>query len=205
MANDNFPRGLYPVNFPYIPGSWYRVDTAADIFLGMPVDLSSTGYVVPVGVNTAGAVTILGAAMGFAGPLKRGLASNQPYLKSTDLIPPSPSSDTGDRFVWVTDSPTQEYIVQGDTGGTLATLTAAGEVVTLLYRTTSGNTNSGYANLEFDASTNVAQGSGQVTLLRLHDQPNQDGTENTAGANFQKWIVRATWPRKISGAVDTAV
>ena len=205
MANDNFPRGLYPIRWPAVPGNWYRVDTAADIFLGMPVDLSSTGYVVPAGVNTAGAVNILGAAMAFSGTLKRGLATNDPYLDVSDLAPPTPSSDTGDRFVFVTDDPQQEYIVQGDTGGTLATITAAGEVVTLLYRAASGNTESGWANLEFDASTNAASGSGQVTLLRLHDVVNADGSENTAGANYQKWVARITWPRKASGFIDTAV
>ena len=205
MANDNFPRGLRPLNWPMVPQNWYRVDTAVDIFLGMPVDLSSTGYVVPAGVNSAGAINILGAAVGFAGTQKRGLATNDPYLDVSDLAPPTPSSDTGDRYVLVTDSPNQEYVIQGDSGGTLATITAAGECVTLLYRATSGNVDTGYANLEFDASTNAASGSGQVTLLRAHDYVNTDGTENTLGANYQQWVVRVTWPRKISGFVDTTV
>lgn len=206
MANDNFPRGLFPLRWPMVPGNWYRVDTGADIYLGMPVDLASTGYVVPAGVNSAGAVNILGAAVAFAGTLKRGLATNDPFLDVSDLAPPQPSSDTGDRFVYVTDDPNQEYVIQGDTGGTVATITAAGEVVTLLYRSAnSGNTDTGWTSLEFDASTNVANGSGQMTLLRLHDQVNSDGTENAAGANYQKWVARITWHRKRSGFVDTAV
>ncbi len=208
MANDNNARGLYPLNWPYVPGNWYRVDTATDIFIGMPVDLSSTGYVVPTIVNSAGAVNILGAAMAFAGTLKRGTATNDPYLDVSDLTPPDPTAEggaLGDRWVYITDSPNQEYVVQGDTGATIAGLAAAGECVALLYRTTSGNTSSGYANLELDISTNVAQGSGQMILLRLHDQPNSDGSENAAAANYSKWVCRVAWPRKISGFIDTAV
>lgn len=205
MANDDFPRGLFPLRWPKVSGNWYRVSTAADLYIGMPVDLASTGYVGPVNINTQGAVTILGAVMAFAGPQKSGLSNNDPFLDVSDITPPSGGLETGERYAFVTDDPNQEYIVQGDTGGTLATLSAAGECVALLYRTTSGNDNSGITSIEFDASTNVAQGSGQVTLMRLHETVNQDGTVNTAGANYQKWVARVTWHRKLSGNVDTGV
>ena len=46
MANDNYARGLFPINFnPKADAHYYRASTAgADIFLGQPVDLVSAAY-----------------------------------------------------------------------------------------------------------------------------------------------------------------
>lgn len=190
MANDDYARGLVPLQWPSVPCHYYRVATATDIFLGMPVELSSTGFVNAMNVTSAGYQSALGVAIGFAGTLKRSIATADPFLDVSDLTPPDPSSDTGDRFVLVADDPNQEYYIQGDTGGTLATITAAGESVTLLFRASSGNTSSGWANLEFDASSNAASTAALIQLLRAHDVVNTDGTENTMGATYQKWVVK---------------
>ncbi len=197
MANDNFPRGLVPLNWPNMPVRYYRVSTATDIFLGMPVAIDANGFVSAIDASTAGAVNVLGVAVGFAGTLKRGIATNDPYLDVSDLTPPDPSSDTGDRYVLVADDPNQEYVIQGDTGGTLAGAAAIGNAATLIFRASSGNTTTGWANLELDASTNVTTTAGVVLLLRGHDAINSDGTENTLGANYAKWIVKTLMSQKV--------
>ena len=190
MANDDFAQGLRPINWPQPSGHYYRVQTGADLFLGMPCALDSTGYVGPIGVTSAGYFSFLGSVCWFAGTLKRGLATNDPFLDVSDLTPPDPSSDTGDRYVFVADDPNQEFVIQGDSGGTMAGVANAGEAAVMLYRATSGNTNTGWANLELDASTNVATTAGLVHLIRLHDVVNQDGTENTGAVAYTKWVVK---------------
>lgn len=206
MANDNFPRGLFPVNYPFIPIHYYRVATNNNVFLGEVVDLTSTGYVSnAIDVTTAGVVQALGVVVGFAGVNKKGLVgANDPFLRAADLTTLATGLETGDRWVAVADDPQQLFIVQGDTGGTLATLAAQGECAALIYRGGgSGNTQSGWANLELDASTN-STGSGQlVQLIQLHDNVNTDGTNNTAGANFAKWIVKFMTHRK-SGVANVS-
>ena len=195
MANDNLPRGLFPLNFNVQQAHYYRVSTAADIYLYQPVAIDSTGYVVGAATAGAGGVVYLGAAVGFAGTLKRGLATNDPYLDVSDLAPPDPSSDTGDRYVLVADNPNQEFLIQEDTGGTALAVADIGASVDLLYRgagnAVTGNASTGWATLELDASTVVATLSGAVTLLRLHDVINTDGTENSVG-DYAKWAVRIT-------------
>src|SRR3990167_7553877 len=156
MANDNYARGLFPINFnPKADAHYYRASTAgADIFLGQPVDLVSAGFVGNViDITTAGIVQAIGVAIGFSGPLKKGLATDDPFLDVSDLTTLAAGLEAGDRWVLVADNPVQRFIVQGDTGGTLATLAAGGESAALIYRAGgSGNTTSGIANLELDAS-----------------------------------------------------
>ena len=112
MANDDRPRGLIPVGLGQagFVSHYYRVSTGvganvADIFVGSPVTIDSDGYVKAASATLM--VPILGVAIGFAGTLKRGLATNDPFLDSSDLAPPTPSSDTGDRWVLVADDPNQ--------------------------------------------------------------------------------------------------
>jgi len=207
MANDNFPRGLFPKNWPHMPVSYYRVDTTNDIFLGQLVDLSSTGYVSnAITVSSAGnGVMAIGVAVGFAGPLRKGLACDDPYLDASDLTTLAAGLETGDRWIAVADDPNQEFVVQADTGGTLATLSAAGEAALLIYRATSGDTTTGWANLELDASSNATGTNNVVQILKLHDVVNTDGTENTAGANYAKWVVKILNHRKIGIPVNAAV
>ena len=199
MANDNFPRGLVPRNWFSMPYNYYRVQSGNDIFLGEIVDFDSTGYVTNALTVTSNGngVTGLGVAVGFAGPLKKGLANDDPYLDASDLTTLATGLDAGDRWVAVADSPDQEFIVQADTGGTLATLAAAGEAAVLIYRVGgSGNVTTGWANLELDASSNGTGTNNVVQILRLHDAINVDGTENTGGANYAKWVVKILNHRK---------
>ena len=192
MANDNIPRGLVPLNWPSMPVHYYRVSTLNDIYLGMAVQADATGYV--VGVGTATGVTLaIGVAVGFAGTLKRGLATSDPYLDVSDLTPPTPSSDTGDRYVLVADSPNQEFLAQEDTEGTALSLAEAGAAVNMLFRgaganVVTGNVDTGWATSEIDASSVVTTTGAFLRLSRLHDYVNSDGTENGVG-DFGKWVV----------------
>ena len=193
MPNDNYPRGLIPLNWPdNVPVHWYRVSSAADIFLGQPVQRDSTGYVVGIGTPT-GITVVLGVACGFGGVLKKGVATPDPFLDVSDLTPPTPSSDTGDRWVAVSDDPSQEYLIQEDTGGTALALADAGAGVDLLYRgaganVVNGDTETGWANIEIDASTVGTTTAFLCVLQRLDDRVNSDGSENAVG-DFAKWIV----------------
>ena len=206
MANDNYARGLVPINWPDMPVHYYRVQTNNDIFLGEPVDLDSTGFLTnAIAVGTAGIVQAIGVAVGFAGPLRKGLATDDPFLDASDLTTLASGLETGDRWIAVADYPFQEFVVQGDTGGTLAGLADVGNTAALLYRATSGNTTSGWANLELDASTNAVSTGQLVRILKLHDVVNVDGTENTAAANYTKWVVQIQTHRKTAANVSSAV
>ena len=206
MANDDFAQGLKPLNWPKTAVHYYRVGTGADVFLGQPVDLASTGFITnAIDVTSAGIIQAIGVAVGFAGPLKKGLACDDPFLDVSDLAPLASGLQAGDRWVAVADDPEQVFVIQADTGGTLATISSVGESAALIYRATSGNTDSGWANLEMDASSNAASTGGLVRIVGLHDAINNDGTENTGGANFAKWQVRILTHRLTQSNLASAI
>lgn len=195
MANDNDPRGLKVLRPTNIRGNWYRVSTAADIYVGMPVQLAATGYVVGIGTPTGRTLTH-GVALAFAGPDKAGPPNPKAagYLNAANNTTPIGGDETGDRYVLIADAPTQEFVVQEDTGGTALTLADVGAGCDLLYRgaganIVNGNVDSGWANLELDRSA-LSTGTGVfVQVLRLHEYVNSDGTRNAPG-NYAKWVVR---------------
>lgn len=207
MANDNFPRGLFPLNWPKTAVHYYRVSSAADVFLGEPVDLASTGYIVGgLAVSTAGIIQSIGVAVGFAGPMKKGLATDDPFLDASDLAPLASGLEAGDRWVAVADDPDQVFIVQGDTGGTIAGLASVGESAALIYSyATSANTDTGWSRLELDASSNTASTGQLLRIVGIHDAVNVDGTDNTAGANYCKYQVRILTHRLNQANITSAV
>lgn len=206
MANDNFPRGLFPIDGVKCKSNYYRVGTATDIFLGQPVDLASTGYITnAIDVTSAGIVQSIGVAVGFAGPLKKGLANDDPFLDASDLTTLATGLEAGDRWVKVADDPQQLFIIQADTGATMAGIANVGETFPLIYRATSGNTDSGWANLELDAGSNAVSTGQIVRAIRLHDNINVDGTENTGVANYCKWVVQIQTHRRTAANVVSAV
>ena len=199
MANDNYARGLVPVNQGHRSANIYRVSTAADIYVRQPVALPAAGFVIGAGVATDSSV-VLGVVVGFLGTNKSGLATSDPYLDVSDLTPPTPASDTGDRFVMVLDDPNQEYYIQEDTGGTALALADLGASIHMLYRgadgsAVTGNADTGRVTAELDASTVAATTAGMFTILRLFDGVNNDGTNNVAG-DYAKWVVRITHHQK---------
>lgn len=203
MANDDIPRGLIPLNLER-PGQvhYYRASTSTDIYIGDPVHLAPTGYVTIASATLM--VPVLGVAVGFAGTLKRGLATNDPYFDVSDLAPPTPASDTGDRWIAVADDPNLEFLIQEDTGGTALALADVGASCDLVRRTDVGNEDTGWANIELDASTIAATTAAMMIVERLADLVNSDGTENAVG-DYAKWVVRILHHQKRGGNVNTAV
>ena len=192
MANDDFIRGLLPVNTKggnaSVQVRKYEADSsgvAAPIFIGQPVVQQASGLISNAAPLGASGVLYLGVAVGF--------------LDANDGVPSTPYNDSGGtvkRYVLVADDPNQEFEIQSDTGGTLAGLSERGATCDLIYRSPinsvgSGNNITGFANLELDGSSFVATNSGAVTLVRIKDQTNTDGTQNVAG-NYAKWIVKIT-------------
>ena len=190
MANDDYSRGFVPLNLTPLGVHYYRVSSAADIALGQPVALSGVGYAVAASV--ASLTYVLGVAVGFAGVNKQGLATNDPFLDVSDLTPPVPSSDTGDRWVAVADDPHQLFYIQEDTGGTALALADVGGALIAIWGNGVGNPDpdTGWARaLELDASSIVTATGGLVQLVQLHDALNSDGTNNAVG-DYAKWVVQ---------------
>ena len=211
MANDNSPRGLIPVNLGQGANAvgYYRVSTdgSTDMYHGCLVTQLASGFVVVASPTLM--VPILGVAVGFAGTQKRGLATSDPFLDVSDLIPPTPSSDTGDRYVLVAHDPHQLFLIQEDTGGTALTIADAGAWCDAIYRgataiSVTGDTDNGWANLELDRSGVVTTTAAPLRILQLADTVNTDGTNNAAG-NYGKWIVQIGHHQRAGGATVTSV
>ena len=194
MANSEFARGLFPLRYRPDCVHAYRVNTATDVYLGMPVALDGNGEVAPLGVNTAGWAQALGVVVGFQTE-PAGMAHElDPFLDVSDI----PAGTIYSALVL--DDPLAEYVCQEDTGGTALTQADAGTVAALIFLTGSGNTTTGWTNLMIDRSTVVTTTAGQVQLLRIHQQVQVDGTNNAPG-NFCNWVVRLVGAQKITGAV----
>ena len=181
MANDDFARGLVPLNtngHGTVNSHYYQASTVTDIAIGMLVVLTQ-GRVSRAAVS--GLAPAIGVALGFA--RGKGVSNElDPWLDVSDL-----SSD--DWYVQVADDPSQEFFIQEDTGGTALTGTAAGQyTIDLLYQTTSIDAVSGIARLEIDATTALAGTGAPIHILRLHDYVNSDGTQNAVG-DYAKWVV----------------
>ena len=193
MANDDFARGLVPLNTNggrTVNAHYYLATTATDLAIGMPVTLV-TGRATRAAVT--GAVPCLGAIIGFS-KNKGGSNELKPWLKVSDL-----SSD--DWYVQVADDPDQEFYIQEDTGGTALTATAPQLTISGVYQTTSIDTISGVARLEIDASTAVLTTAQTFKILRLHDVVNTDGTQNALG-DYAKWVVMFMHHQKSGGQGD---
>lgn len=204
MANDDFARGLLPIN-TLRPGQvhYYRVSSGRDIYLGDLVTIGPTGYVTVASDDTA-MVPAIGVAVGFLGVNKGGLASNKPFLDVSDFTPPDAALGSGDRWIAIADDPNIVFRVQEDTGGTALALADIGASCDLVHRTTVGNTDTGWANLELDASDVAATTGGSMMILGLSDLINSDGTRNSVG-DYAKWDVRILHHQKLGGTTGAAV
>lgn len=193
MANDDFARGLVPLNTNgkgTVNNHYYLATTATDIAIGMPVVLV-TGRVQRAAVT--GMTPALGVAIGFSKG-KGGSNELAPWLDVSGL-----TSD--DWYVQVADDPDQEFYIQEDTGGTALTATAPQLTVSGVFQTTSIDTITGVAKLELDASTAVLTTGATFRILRLHDYVNSDGTQNALG-DYAKWVVMFAHHQKRGGSIE---
>ena len=197
MANDDNPRGLIPLDYPMSSVHAYRITTGGDVFIGQAVDAVAAGYI--SAITMTGLQPTIGVVVGFLGPFGAGLATNDPFLDVSDITPPTGGLSSGDRYALVLDDPQQQYLIQEDTGGTALTLAEVWSNFDLVFRgptgtVTNGNTDTGWANLELDASAIVQTSAGFAQVIRLHESVNSDGTRNAVG-DFAKWVVRLSQHR----------
>ena len=192
MANDDTIRargGLLPVQFPFgnFKKEYYRLttSTAADnnYFFGMPVDLDANGNAVSIELTTSGNF-LLGSVIGFADV---NLAALPSAMETTAAGPYLPGNTAA--FALVADDPNQEFIIQEDTGGTALALADVGLNANMVYRSSSGDTTTGYATAELDASSAGSGTGGVLQIKQIARNMNSDGTQNAVG-DYAKWVVR---------------
>ena len=191
MANDDQIRargGLLPVQYPFgnFKKEYYRLTTgvaAANIFIGMPVDLDANGRAAAFDV-TASNNLLLGSVVGFADTNLEALPSAMETTTAGAYLP-----GNTDAFVLVADDPNQEFIIQEDTGGTALALVDVGLNANLVYRSSSGDTTTGYTTAELDASS-AGTGTGGILIIKqIARNMNSDGTQNAVG-DYAKWVVK---------------
>lgn len=193
MANDDVIRargGLLPVGYPFgaFKKSYYRLTTASatadNLYIGMPVARDSNGRVTTAVAIAASGVTLLGSIVGFLDPNLEALPSAMESTQAGAYLPGG-----ADAQILVADDPDQIFVLQEDTGGTALTASEIGNSVTLTYRSTSGDTTTGYATIELDRSSAGTGTGGNLIIHNLAQNMNSDGTRNAPG-NFCKWEVR---------------
>ena len=195
MANDDVIRargGLLPVSYPFgaYKKSYYRLTsgtTAADNFyIGQPVDLDSTGQATTVVAITASNTTILGSIVGFLDINREALPSVMETTTAGAYLPGGNAA-----YVLVADDPGQVFVLQEDTGGSALTLSNIGNSATMTYRSSSGDTTTGYSTIELDRSSAGTGTGGNLLIKGLAENMNSDGTRNAVG-NYGKWEVIIT-------------
>lgn len=190
MANDDSIRsrgGLLPVNFPHgaFKKQYYRLTTsaAANVFLGQPMAANAAGTVATLALANSSQVCI-GPVVGFIDTNYAAL----PTLMETTIAAPYLPANT-DSYVLICDDPQQDFMVQENTSGTALTVSNVFNNATMTYRTSSGDTTTGYATAELDRPSAGTGTGGWLMLKGIHRQINSDGSVNAPG-NYCKWIVK---------------
>src|SRR3990167_2975264 len=201
MANDDWIAargGLLPLNFPFgnYSKNYYLLTTGAaahNIFIGQTVDLDANGRAVAITIGSNNLT--IGTVVGFTDTNLAALPSVMHSLSQGAYLP-----GNNDGYGLVADDPNQEFVIQEDTGGTALTTVAGGLGAWVTYRSSSGNTTTGYSTLEVDRSVTTTGTDGLVQLLRPLEGPiNSDGTLNAPG-NYCKWVVKIMNHRLGGGA-----
>lgn len=191
MANSDWitaKGGLLPVGYPYGNAriNYYRLttDATASIFIGAPMDLDANGRCVRAGTG-ADLGIILGPALGFLDTSKAGLPSAMTALDKGAYLPANT-----DAFVAIADDPQQLFTIQGDTSGTITEADIGGTCRFTIRGTVGGSTVTGHSSAELLSSDVAGDTGGSLRLVALADNVNEDGTLNTASANYTKWVVK---------------
>lgn len=192
MANDDTIRargGLLPVGFPDggFKKSYYRLTTsaAAAVFIGQPMAGDANGRVVPLALANSGAVCI-GPVVGFLDTDLNALPTAMETLTIGAYLPANT-----DAYVAICDDPFQDMVCQEDTGGSALAETNIFNNAAMIYRTSSGDTTTGYSTAELDRSSAGTGTGGFLQIKGVLPVMNSDGTRNAPG-NFCKWVVRIT-------------
>lgn len=188
MANDDeiaARGGMLPVEFPYgnFRRNYYRLTTSASaVFLGQPMDLDANGQVIPASTGTGPTINrILGPVVGFAddayGPSSAGGSYPSAMLNLT-AGPNLPALTNA--WCLIADDPDQLFSIQANSDATMTTANLA-DLCTFTYRSSSGNTTTGYSTAEASVLSMSATGTGNLQVVSLIPQRNSDGTLNGVG------------------------
>lgn len=189
MANDDVigvGGGLVPVQQPYgnVRVTPYRVTTSATIgfYRYQPVTLDANGRA--AFVTCASNNAVLGSIVGFLDTSKGSIPSGMASLTQGAYLPANT-----DAIALVADDPEQLFMIQEDTGSTVLSETAIGNIFALTCRDASGSTVTGVSQYELDRSTGATDTGNQLKLVGLVDKMNSDGSTNTWG-NYAKLLVK---------------
>lgn len=204
MANDDWIAargGMLPAEYPFgaYKKNYYKLTTsAAAVFLGQPMTLDANGQATAgmTSLNTGGTiVNLLGSVVGFADSNLNALPA---AMLNLTVGPSLPALTDG--FVEIADDPNQVFVMQVNTNGTAITSANLADYCTFNYRSSSGNTTTGYSTAEVDNTTLSNLGSGNLQIMNLYPLKNSDGSTNALG-NFAKVRVRITahvWGTRLS-------
>lgn len=191
MANDDMISargGLLPIEYPYgnFRKNYYKLTTSAvAVYLGQPMDLDGTGQVVPAGCSTASTCYMIGPVVGFADENMNALPSDTLVLTAGPYIQAAKNA-----YVCIADDPDQLFLIQASTDTAISTADL-GTATTFTYRSSSGNTTTGYCTAELHAGQCSTTGSGNLQVLSFLPVKNSDGSSNGPG-NYAKVRVRIT-------------
>lgn len=182
MANVAGKKGLRPINQPYgnIRCNYYQATTGVAWYMYQPVDLDANGRVVTGVAGSVGNFFLLGSIIGMAddsfGPI------NNSY---SGYLPANPAVTGSGGFVnlLIADDPSQQFVIEEDTGGSALTAQAIGAASTFTYQASSGSSVSGIANVVLDRSE-----VNTTTDLALRLIKKLDKTDNAYG-DYCKWVV----------------
>lgn len=187
MANDTNIRGVFPIHAPDSPPRlhYLRANTAIAIFRGQPVFINNSAQVTVVQVDSSLNTNIaVGVAWDFLDTNRAGLPSGMTTTSAGAFLPSSTEA-----FVGFTYDPMQLYVMEEDTAGTALNVNSANQSIAWTYQATTGNGNTGLANITLLRATILSSTGNLFQLMGLFDIKNNDGTDNAVG-NYGKWIVR---------------
>lgn len=173
-----FPDGGFKKTF-------YRLTTsaAAAVFIGQPMAADANGRVIPLALANSSAICI-GPVVGFLDTDLNALPTAMESLTAGAFLPANT-----DAYVAICDDPYQDFVCQEDTGGSALAETNIFNNAAMIYRTSSGDTTTGYSTAELDRSSAGTGTGGFLQIKALQHQINSDGTRNAPG-NYCKWVVR---------------
>lgn len=195
MANDDTIAargGLLPVGFPYgnFVKNWYRLTTSAvAVYLGQPMDIDANGQAIPAGATTSGTAFIAGPVVGFADDqFTTATAGGDLPSAMLDLTKASFLPALTNAWVCIADDPSQLFQMQADTAATLNTSNLM-DNTTFAFRSSSGNTLTGYSTAEVSSIQAGIVGSGNLQIVGVIPYVNSDGSRNSIG-QYAKLRVR---------------
>lgn len=201
MANDdliNARGGLLPVEYPNgnFRKNWYRLTTSASaVFLGQPMDLDANGQALPAGTGTGATINlVIGPVVGFASDeFNPSTAGGNLPQSMLDLTKGASLPASTNAWVLIADDPDQLFMIQANTDATMTTANLV-DGCTFTYRSSSGNTTTGYSTAEASVLSMAATATGNLQVVGLVPYRNSDATVNAAG-NYAKLRVRITTHR----------